>query len=134
MLGLMRAAGFDPEVRVLVWGWILNPGEVERLAPLDTGAAAPAMNLAALVAGPGFGKGHTEPCALAYDVGFAQPHEGCVQGDGRQSLQSMALHRLERLNEVRAAIRVDEVVAAMDGRRDGIGLLGGGDTEGNREH
>ncbi len=76
MSGPVLPARFDPVIRVLVRRWIVHAGKMKGLAPLDAGPAATAMESAALVARPGFGKGDFKPRALAHDVGLLMRKNG----------------------------------------------------------
>src|SRR5215472_15344481 len=93
MLSQVRAARLEPVVRIIVRREIVDAGEMEGFAPLNAGAAAPAMARAAPVAGPCFGKRHTEPRALAHDVGLAQAQERSRESNTCQAVECGALHR-----------------------------------------
>lgn len=73
-------------------------------------------------------------CTVGDDIGFGAFHIRCVQLDVCVAIQSVALHVVETVDEAGATIGVDEVVAAMDRDRYGIGLLGCRQSKRNRQH
>lgn len=107
---------------------------MERLAAFDAGAAAAAMQVAALVAGPRLGEGRAVLGALGDDRGFRRVHEGGVEAHIGIAVQRLFLHRVEGLGKGRAAIGVDEVVAAMHCGGHRVGLLRRSQAEGHGEH
>ena len=70
-----------PEIGIGVRGWILHACKVEGLLPFDAGAAAPAMDIAAFVAGPCLCKGDIQARAFSGDVGFGFIQKRCVEFD-----------------------------------------------------
>jgi len=96
--------------------WIRDACEVESFAAFNTGAAAAAVNVAALVAGPRFCKGEAQFCAAAHDVGFGPVDEGAAELDCAPITESYGVgHGVGKLV---AAIGVDRVVAAVGGVSD----------------
>src|SRR6476659_2497900 len=132
--GPVLPARFDPVIRVLVRRWIVHAGKMKGLAPLDAGPAATAMESAALVARPGFGKGDFKPRALAHDVGFAHAQERRGEGDPRHPVQRVTLHRFKGFDESWAAVGIYEMVATVYRGRYRVGPFRRGDAEGDGEH
>ncbi len=89
---------------------------MEGFASLDAGAAASAVMFTALVAGPRRGKGRTVFCAVDNDIGFGCMHIRREQFYVRVTVQCMVLHRLEGIDKTGAAVGINEVIAAMDGK------------------
>ena len=61
-----------------------------------------------------------KPRALAHDVGFAPAQERRCQCNLRKAVERKALHRGESVDERRPAVGIDEMIAAVHGRRDGL--------------
>jgi hypothetical protein len=119
------------------WGLFVNrgignTGEQERLTALDAGAADPAMDFAALVAGPRFRKINTEFRSPPGDSGLVGVNEGTEQfhlGVGA------FLHGLAHaLHELFAAIRVNGVVSRVGGDHQSFCFNAFRISGGNRQH
>ena len=101
--------------------WVGNAGQIEGFAALNTGAAAPAVQRFALVAGPGLREGHLQCCAAADDVGLGPVDEGTLEADRAPVTE---LHRAcHGIGKLIAAIRIDRMVAAVGS----VGHLSGTD-------
>src|SRR5262245_64755 len=88
VLGQICAARFEPVVGIVVGRGVLDASEMERLAPLDAGAAAAAMPCAPFIARPRLGKRHREPHALAYNVGLAPAQKWRRESNLRQPVEA----------------------------------------------
>lgn len=96
-----------------VSGWVGDACEVEGFAAFNTGAAASAVDVAALVAGPGLFEGQAEFGAAAHDVGFGPVDEGAAELDRAPVAEADGFgHGVGKLV---AAVGVDRVVAAVGG-------------------
>ena len=108
---VVGAQGADARRVGGVSGWIGDACEVEGFAAFNAGAAAAAVKVAALVAGPRFRKGQAQFCAAAHDIGFGPVDEGAAELDRAPVAQTYGFgHGVGKLV---AAIGVDRVVAAV---------------------
>lgn len=71
---------------------------------------------------------------LADDVGLRHIHIRSVQADIGVACEGMVLHRLKGVDKSGPAIGIDEMISAVDGSGHRIGLLRGGNPEGDGQH
>ncbi len=126
--------GGAPEVGILIAGRVVYSCKMKRLAPLHAGAAAPAMPICALVAGPCGLEGRAIFRAIGNDVGLGGMDVRSKQFHIGIAVQCVFLHGLESFDEAGAAIGIDEMIAAMNGKRHRIGFLCCCDAEGDDKH
>ncbi len=121
---VVGAEGLEVGSVIGVGGGVVDSGEVEGFAAFNAGAAAPAVDFAALVTGPCLLEWDAQFRAAFCDVGLAPIHEGAAEA-----------HRIpvaepdrggHSVGKFRAAIGVNGVIPVVCG----IGDFGGAGTEG----
>ena len=115
-----------------VFGWILQPGEHEGLAPLDAGAAGATVNRPALVAGPGHAVVHAEAGADTGNASLVQADERPQQFDARVGALGHGDGHAQ--HEGLAAVGVNGVVAGVRGDDQRLRAAALGQAGGDGEH
>lgn len=121
---VVGAQGFEVGGVFGVGGRVGEAGEVEGFAAFNTGAAATAVDRAALVTGPGLLKRDVQFTTAFCDIGLAPIDKGAAQAHGLPVAEpDCGRHGIGKFG---AAIGVNGVIPVVGG----VGDLGGAGTEG----
>ena len=116
----------------VVWGWIVDSGGLQGFFALDARAAFATVVCAAFVAAPCFGIVEAEPFANARDVGFG--NVGIGRHNMRFYVGSGCGCGVDGADELRRAVGIEGVVAAMVGDENLREAVTFGHANGNGEH
>ena len=113
-------------------GRIGKPRELEGFTALDASAASAAVDVAALVAGPGLSEVHAKFMPAPRDLGLGVVDEGAENLDG--GIRAEANRVPHGFHEILTAVRINGVVARMGRDHQAVGLDGFGVAAGDGEH